>query len=228
MPPEQTPKPTSPVLAALVGVALIGTATWLLVNYREDAADRSGVSAVAASSTTTAPEAAGFETADGSSPGVGRGKVFTYTVEAEQGAGISPGALAEDVDRILGDVRGWTIQDRSFQRLPEQGSITVSLATSPTAERLCADPAADGPTTCFVDGRVVIDVASWERAPADWPEGQRAYQTYLVSHGFGHALGAPDAGCPEAGATAPVMVRQPESLEGCVANPWPFPTVVED
>lgn len=226
-------QPLPPVLIAVVAVALIGTATWLLVDYRAGADDRAAIAAapvpeVTEPSATTSPSAVdGFQSAGGSSPGTGRGRVHTYTVEVEQGTDVAPGVFAEEVDGIIGDVRGWTVQRRSFQRLPEQGSITISLAATATADRLCADPAADGPSTCFVEARLVIGVADWEQAPAEWPDSQGDYRTFLVNHGLGHALAAPDAGCPGEGATAPVMVRQPAALEGCVANPWPFPTVID-
>lgn len=225
--------PVSLLLPALVGLSLLATAGWFLASYRADAEDRRDAARPAATTTTIAPtsttvpgpEVGVFDPAPGTSPGAGRGSVTTYTVEVEQIADLDPARIGDQVDAVLADPRGWTVQNRSVQRIPEGGQVTITLATAATTADLCADAEADSAPACFDGDRIVIDTTTWRSPPSTWPLGRDGYRAFVVNHGFGHALGAPDAGCPGPGEVAPIMLQQTVDLAGCTANPWPFPTV---
>jgi hypothetical protein len=167
-----------------------------------------------------------FTAAPGAGPVVGSGPLRTYVVEVEDGIGIDPGALATEVDRVLGDPRGWTADGAvSLQRVApdQQPSFRVVLATPQTTDGLCAPLRTNGIFSCYMDGRAVLNLYRWTDGAAasglDLPE----YREYVISHEVGHALGHGHVGCPGAGLPAPVMMQQTKGIGACAPNPWPVP-----
>ncbi len=165
-----------------------------------------------------------FRVAPGGAPVSGGTGATTYTVEVERGLPFAPRAVAREVDRTLGDPRGWSADgDHALARVPRDGDLRVVLASPRTADRLCAPLLTRGRLSCRNGDTVVLNAWRWLHG-ADTYRGDRAgYRRYLVNHEVGHALGHAHVGCPAPGEPAPVMVQQTKGLEGCRRNPWPVP-----
>jgi len=69
---------------------------------------------------------------------------------------------------------------------------------------------------------VLINDRNWRNATAAWTGSLAGYRTYLINHEVGHWLGLGHFSCPSPGATAPVMLQQSISLDGCEPNGWPL------
>jgi hypothetical protein len=175
-----------------------------------------------------------FDVVPGTSQIYGTGGALkTFTVEIEQGiTNIDPAGFATEVERILGDPRGWSHGGRlRFQRV-DSGTpdFRVSLTTPDTVHGLCGyDIKAE--TSCYNRNirRVVINVARWVRGAVAYGSKLQEYHQYAVTHETGHALGRGHEACPANGALAPPMMQQTlgvTSQDGktCKPNPWPFPT----
>jgi hypothetical protein len=166
----------------------------------------------------------------------GRLKRVRVAVESELVAELP--ALTAAVDATLGDPRGWTAGGRyRFQRVPYAAAhdFTVYLVTRETAYKMCrvngVDIRVDGVpyTSCRQVGKVVINVDRWRLSVPSYVDNRiplRLYRFYVINHEVGHELGRGHVGCPAAGQPAPVMLTQTLGLQGCTANPWPYPNGV--
>lgn len=165
------------------------------------------------------------------------GPLKTFTVEVETGIqGVDPAAFATEVEKILGDPRGWGHGGKmKFQRVDSgNADFRVSLTTPETVRRpdFCGY-SIEAETSCNnrnID-RVVINLARWTRGAVGYGNGRdlEAYRQYAITHEVGHALGHGHQACPKAGALAPPMLQQTLGLTSannltCKPNPWPFPT----
>lgn len=179
-----------------------------------------------------------FRYADGEGPEQGKdGWLLRYRVAVERGIEEDVDGVADFVEETLGDSRGWTASGQyRFQRVPPDGSydVTVHLATSATAAAMCASGGVDvigsglpeGGVSCRYSGMVVLNLSRWQQSVPDYVEDRvplEVYRRMLVNHEMGHAVGRGHQGCPGSGETAPVMLQQSISLDGCVANAWPYP-----
>lgn len=157
------------------------------------------------------------------------GRAVRWSVEAEQGLGLDLDEFAEHVRDTLQDRRGWERVDRvHFERVPawqvEAGApvdIRVTLASPATTDRLCAPLQTGGQTSCWRDGRAVINSRRWVKGSGGYRGRLTAYRTYVVNHEVGHGLGHGHEGCRRRGWRAPIMQQQTLGLEGCRA--WPYP-----
>jgi hypothetical protein len=156
----------------------------------------------------------------GSGPKVGSGKLFTYTVEVEDG--IDPSSYAGDdafaaaVEGTLSDPKkGWTWDGKiALQRVDgnfPNPSFKVSLTTPETTHR----PDACGfqikfEASCYRKslGRVLINLARWVRGAKAFNADMTGYRQYAINHEVGHALGNQHVGCGGEGKPAPVMMQQ--------------------
>ncbi|MBB4686044.1 DUF3152 domain-containing protein [Amycolatopsis jiangsuensis] len=156
----------------------------------------------------------------GSGDVVGKsGKLFTYTVEAEDG--IDPASYAGDdsfataVEGILSDPRSWTWNGKiRLQRVDSSypdPSFRVSLTTPNTTHR----PDACGfqikfEASCYRSSmdRVLINLARWVRGAKAYGADMTGYRQYAINHEVGHALGNHHVGCPGNDQPAPVMMQQ--------------------
>jgi Protein of unknown function (DUF3152) len=156
----------------------------------------------------------------GSSQKVGHGgKLYTYTVEIENG--IEPSeyggddAFAKLVDDTLADPRSWTGDGRISVRRVGQGGpkpdFRISLTTPGTDHRreLCGY-GIKYESSCYRQsaGRVIINLARWVRGAKAFGADMYGYRQYAINHEVGHAFGNGHVGCPRNGAPAPVMMQQ--------------------
>ncbi|MBN9644449.1 DUF3152 domain-containing protein [Corynebacterium mendelii] len=184
--------------------------------------------------------------------GQGTEKVFTYTVEVEEGIPAShyggDGAFAALVDATLSDPRGWTQDPRfGFRHIDgtstEQPDLRIQLTSVGSTHDACGHDIGME-TSCFttIGNRVVINESRWVRGAIPFNGDIGSYRRYLINHEVGHAIGyAAHEPCGADGALAPVMMQQTLSLSNsflhnlepsevypddgavCRYNPWPFP-----
>lgn len=155
--------------------------------------------------------------------GVGGGDLITYTVEVEEGLRFRPDAVAQIVDRVLADHRGWmALVSHQLQRVDTDPDFRIRLATPQTVDRLCAPLNTAGRLSCHNGESVVLNAWRWVNGAPTYADDLAGYREYMINHEFGHALGNPHATCPAPGRPAPVMVQQTKGLHGCTANPWPM------
>lgn len=163
-------------------------------------------------------------------PGTGRvhgtGPLKLFIVEVEGGLGEDPQAFADLVDQTLTDPRSWGNGGRlSFQRVASGPvAFRVTLASPATVDRLCAALNTNGYTSCYDShGRAVLNQARWETGVPWYADDMTTYRRYMINHEVGHALGHSHVFCPRPGALAPTMQQQTLGMQGCRANPWPYP-----
>jgi hypothetical protein len=155
----------------------------------------------------------------GTGPKIGTGKLYTYTVEVEDG--IDPSDYAGDdsfaaaVQGILSDPRSWTWNGKNaLQRVDASfpnPSFRVSLTSPNTAHRadVCGYQITYE-TSCYRKSlnRVVINLARWVRGAMVYGGDMTGYRQYAINHEVGHALGGVHVGCGGNGQLAPVMMQQ--------------------
>lgn len=167
-----------------------------------------------------------FTTAPGGSVKVGQGTVLRYRVEVEDGLKLSTAAVAEQVEGILADRRGWTADGRSaFQRVSGGSTdFVVRVATPGTVDKICGQYGLDtgGEVNCSVDKNVIVNLKRWELATPVYAKDVTSYRALIINHEVGHFLGHGHVGCPGAGRPAPVMMQQIKGLHGCRTNVWPY------
>jgi hypothetical protein len=160
-----------------------------------------------------------FHTVPGKGDKVGTGKLFTYTIDVEDG--IDPSSYAGDdsfalaVQGTLSDARSWTWDGKiALQRVDStfpNPSFRVSLTTPDTSHRsdMCGFQIKEE-ASCYrrSAGRVLINLARWVRGAKAFGADMTAYRQYATNHEVGHALGGTHVGCPVNGGPAPVMMQQ--------------------
>ncbi len=162
----------------------------------------------------------------GSGPVLGTaGTLQTVSIEVEARTMLDPRVAAAEVERILGDARGWTAKGaRRFQRTtPENASIHVLLASPSTVDSLCAPLQTNGWLSCRRGDTAILNADRWLGAVSHWTASRPEYRAYLINHEIGHVLGFGHVSCPQQGQPGPVMQQQTKSLQGCTPNGWPNP-----
>ncbi|WP_345567557.1 DUF3152 domain-containing protein [Streptomyces plumbiresistens] len=167
-----------------------------------------------------------FTTAPGGSAKVGKGTVLRYRVEVEDGLKLSAAAVAEQVEGILADRRGWTADGRSaFQRVSGGSTdFAVRVATPGTVDKICGQYGLDtgGEVNCSVDKNVMVNLKRWELATPVYAKDVTSYRALIINHEVGHFLGHGHVTCPGPGKPAPAMMQQIKGMHGCVPNVWPY------
>jgi hypothetical protein len=157
---------------------------------------------------------------------VGKGKALRYRVDVEDGISLSAADVAEQVEDILGDRRGWTADGRSaFQRV--SGGTTdfvVRVATPGTVDAVCGKFGLDtgGEVNCSVNKDVMVNLKRWLLATPVYAKDVTAYRALIINHEVGHFLGHGHVDCPGKGRPAPAMMQQIKGMHGCVPNVWPY------
>jgi hypothetical protein len=191
----------------------------------------------------------------GNEPQVGHGtaKVFTYTVEVEDGIDTASfggdDGFARMVSQTLGNPKSWTHNPQFAFRRVDAGNadFRVSLTTPLNVregcgyeiplEASCYNPSY-GPDALR---RVFINEARWVRGAVPFEGDVGSYRQYLINHEVGHAIGYQrHEPCGESGDLAPVMMQQTFSTDNndaarfdpdtvkpdgkaCRFNAWPYP-----
>jgi len=163
----------------------------------------------------------------GTTPKVGEGsdRVFTYTVEVEDGVDTSSfggdEGFARMVSETLGNPKSWIHDPQfAFQRVDvlepgQQPDFRVSL-TSPMTVREGCGYEIEIETSCYnpvygSDGepRVFINLARWVRGAVPFQGDVGSYRQYLINHEVGHAIGyTTHQACDRDGGLAPIMMQQ--------------------
>lgn len=166
----------------------------------------------------------------GTSKKAGKGRLFTYNVNIERGIAIDGKAVAEEIDEILADRKGWIRGGRvSFKRVSSGAGTHIILATPAKVDALCYPLNTAGKVSCRQGNRVILNLDRWRYAVRHWPKSNngrgrdvKSYRSYLANHEMGHRIGKGHAYCSGRGNKAPVMQQQTKYLSGCKANGWPL------
>jgi hypothetical protein len=180
-----------------------------------------------------------FRILPGTSPVVGSGHLYRYSIDVENGiTGIDLNHFQDMVMAVLADKRSWAGHGVALQRV-DSGRIDfhVTLVSSMTIRKTCGYTI-HVETSCYeaagsapgVDvNRVEINDARWVRGDTAYLGDLNAYRTYMINHEVGHALGHEHAHECLPDGLAPVMMQQTFGLRSaatgklCQANPWPYP-----
>lgn len=174
----------------------------------------------------TVPDAASgtLDVVPGEVPAPGQGTVTSVRIEVEQGLDIDGAKFADQVLATLNDPRSWGGDgSRTFSRTAGEATLTVTLASPATVDRLCAPLDTGGLWSCGVQGRAVLNHLRWVTGSPVYGDDMAAYREYLVNHEVGHVLGHRHSTCTSSRSLAPVMVQQSGAPIACVPNGWPFP-----
>lgn len=192
--------------------------------------------------------AGGWSVVPGASPQFGTGRLFTYTVEVEDGVELpgGPEGFATTVDATLNNPKSWVgSKEYAFRRVddPAAADVRISLTSQQTTREICGFTIPHD-ASCWKGelDRVVLNTARWARGAVAFQGNIVQYQQYVINHEVGHALGFSHVGCERNGALAPIMMQQTWGVSNdyiaklgsdgvtadgkvCEANAWPFPVV---
>jgi Protein of unknown function (DUF3152) len=165
----------------------------------------------------------------GTEPQVGQGtvKVFSYTVEVEDGIETTTyggdEGFASMVTQTLGNPKSW-IHNPQFAFVRIDGSKTkpdfrVSLTSPMTVregcgyeielEASCYNPSYNAAPGGVPEQRVFVNDARWVRGAVPFQGDVGSYRQYLINHEVGHAIGYQHhEPCEQTGTLAPVMMQQ--------------------
>jgi hypothetical protein len=185
----------------------------------------------------------------GTAPPVGTGRHDNFTVEVENGITAPDGddAFATLVTDTLANPKSWIGSGQLQLQRVDTGKpdFRVSLTSQATARTLCGFQIAYDTSCYLTGGRVVLNVARWERGAISFGGDLGSYRRYAINHEVGHFFGNGHEPCPADGGLAPVMMQQtlsvsddqlaaltdrtmqgariPADHKTCRANAWPFP-----
>ncbi|MDQ2797361.1 MAG: DUF3152 domain-containing protein, partial [Actinomycetota bacterium] len=180
-----------------------------------------------------------FRVLHGTSPKVGSGQLYRYSIDIENGiTGVDLTQFQNLVVTTLADSRSWSGHGVALERV-DSGRIDfhVSLTSSMTVRKWCGY---DIPveTSCYTRAdanrnldanRVIFNVSRWMRGSTAYLGDLATYRLYMVNHEDGHALGHNHAHQCLPDGLAPAMMQQTFGLRSattnklCQANPWPYP-----
>ena len=183
-----------------------------------------------------------FRILKGTSPVVGTGQLYRYSIDVENGvSGIDLTQYQSLVTSVLSDKRSWGGHGVSLERV-DSGPVDfhITLTSSLTVRTYCGY-SIPVETSCYApagsargqnENRVIFNDARWVRGSAAYVGDLALYRIYMINHEDGHALGHNHAHQCLPGGLAPAMMQQSFGLRSavtkqiCEANPWPYPTGV--
>jgi hypothetical protein len=178
-----------------------------------------------------------FSTVAGHSAVLGKGQLFRFTIDVENGiTGVDRRVFADTVMAALSDQRSWIGGGAVALQRVESGQpvdFRISLSAPTTVRRVCGYSLRIE-TSCYAgsEGRVVLNVSRWTRGAVVFDGDLVNYRRYAVNHEIGHALGHNHAHYCLRNGMAPVMMQQSIGTRTvsrvCRPNPWPFPPGVSD
>ena len=184
-----------------------------------------------------------FRVLKGTSPVIGKGRLYRYSIDVENGvSGIDLAQFQALVVSTLSDTRSWSGHGISLERV-DSGPIDfhVTMTSSLTVRKYCGY-SIHVETSCYApsgsaggqtENRVVFNDARWVRGSAAYVGDLALYRIYMINHEDGHALGHDHAHQCLPGGLAPAMMQQSFGLRSavtkqiCQANPWPYPPGVK-
>jgi len=156
----------------------------------------------------------------------GSGTVVNFDVRRERNLPVNVNGAARTIQSVLNDKRSWRGGGEwEFQlvRSTRRADVHVYIATPATTDRLCAPLLTRGELSCQNGNRIVLNAKRWVFGADSYRGDLANYRRYLVNHEFGHALGYQHTECVGNGKIAGIMMQQTKGLDGCRANPWPYP-----
>jgi hypothetical protein len=161
----------------------------------------------------------------GTAPQVGQGtaKVFTYTVEVEDGIDTTSfggdDGFARMVSETLANPKSWTHNPQfAFTRIDASSGIEpdfrVSLSSPMTVREGCGydiqlEASCYNPAYANSQRRVFVNEARWVRGAVPFQGDVGSYRQYLINHEVGHAIGYQrHEQCANNGELAPIMMQQ--------------------
>ncbi len=157
------------------------------------------------------------------------GELRRYCVRVEEDiTEVEAEEFAGEVDRTLANPRSWTASGQwRLQRVPDcaDAFFRIHLATPDTVDAMCGSAGLDtaGEVSCDYRHHVVINLRRWVFGVPHFDGDLAAYRGMVVNHEVGHDLGHGHEFCSGPGRLAPVMQQQTYGLQGCEANPYPYP-----
>lgn len=157
------------------------------------------------------------------------GELRRYCVRVEKEiTEVKPEDFAGDVDRILNNPRSWIASGQwRFQRVPRcaDAFFRIHLATPDTVDAMCGSAGLNtaGEVSCDYRNNVVINLRRWMLGVPHFNGDLHGYRHMVLNHEVGHDLGMGHEFCSGPGRLAPVMQQQTYGLQGCRANPFPYP-----
>ncbi len=157
---------------------------------------------------------------------MGKGTPLRYRVDVEKGLSLSAAAVAEEVEAVLADPRGWTADGKSAFRRVSDGpaDFVVKVATPGTVDDVCGRAGLNtrGEYNCRAGDDVMVNLERWELATPVYADDVKAYRALIINHEVGHFLDHGHVTCPGKGKPAPAMMQQIKGMKGCVPNVWPY------
>ena len=141
-------------------------------------------------------------------------------------ADVGQADFATQVFAVINGQDNWAGSGFSFSSDAES-ELRVILAEPSEVDKLCAPYRTQGIYSCQNAETVALNADRWRTPPDFWPASLAEYRRYLITHEVGHLIGMvhpPSATtCPTPGESAPVMMQQTKTLDGCQANGSPLP-----
>jgi hypothetical protein len=178
-----------------------------------------------------------FSTVAGSSPVLGRGQLYRFSIDIENGvSGTDSKSFATAVMSALSDQRSWIASGAVALQRVDSGPVDFRITlAAPTTVRAMCGYSLKIETSCYAggEGRVVLNISRWVRGAQVYDGNLVDYHRYAVNHEVGHALGHNHAHNCLANGLAPVMMQQTIGTKtaagvACRPNPWPFPAGIAD